>query len=258
MREIIAFKLSNDYISKRRVHPSGWPEKHRLLITKMIELWNRYLKLDYYEFRKCLEEICNKSIQNANFDEIIDTHDDFYSKFENFSDETLFFSIDDDDFVSNKICEKIREVDNEEYDVLYWIYFKYVASESNFIFPNYKQSPCNIMYSKKSKVFSPNINDYKLPFVDWQKYGPWFENIPNDKKIYLMDQILSVHNLNLGSISYLFNSWDYNIEDLENIFTEEFFRCRIKKCKVLPKRIESLDEDIQKYICDVTSIYYLL
>lgn len=100
MRKICHIRCNDKYWEKLNVY-SDWKKakKRYIYFTKIIELWNKHLKIDYLSFRKQIRDLVINYITNKNiFDILLHNNQDCEKYFrDNNSENTILYQQDDDD-----------------------------------------------------------------------------------------------------------------------------------------------------------------
>lgn len=221
----------NRFFNEKKSHGLVFSNDHTLFVHKVINFWDKNLKIPYFEFRKNIRDIIINNIKSFNFfDKILYNNDECEEFILNNSNNITFYQQDDDDIITSSPCNlqpginifKFAQVCPKKFGK-FTQKFKYDLRQEYYIRPHYSNFYNRLYGIDTNHVIldnSTNLFDFKKQKI-WNKSHIWYDvllklNIP----ITYHDINFSLHVINLSSMT----SWK-NGEKKENLTEKKFIKC---------------------------------
>lgn len=156
--------------------------------TNLQKEWNSIFNIDYFSFRKMVNEIRIKNQSELNFNEYLNSYELVYPL------KGLYFPTDDDDWFHPNVAKTVLENFNNSYNNYRWNIIKYICGKVKCF-----EEPFNGIYYKWNTNNYSIYNPENIKFLISHDY---LDNIQkkSSNEIYI-NSYLSLHNKNLASIS---------------------------------------------------------
>lgn len=222
--------------------------KDRFLSKQTVEnacslesVWNGLFDIEYVEFRKKLNKIREYNLKKTKFKYIINSFEDKKIPILLNKSNSLLYCTDDDDWCHDDIIDIVESKKLDKYESYRWCYFKYCPNELPIL--KEKTHPPYFSYQTNNYILSTplkfNYQQHKqIEHVNIDKI------YKNSSKELFINEILSIHNKNLSSIS-LYNKNSITKRNLINLLT---------KAKDPPPK-ESIPYVFHKYVDQMIEMY---